>query len=112
MLPLLRHTVPINFPRLRGGGPTAPGHENSLIAHAGALLPGATASQDWKRATAVSSAGTPSLSTCREVGSSSRGGQRHHVKIVYARGVAAGDLGLLVLRHPCQDLRQDLPRLR
>jgi hypothetical protein len=41
--------------------------------------------------------------------SSSRGGQPRHVKIVHAGGVAAGDLGLFVLRYPGQDLRQDFP---
>jgi hypothetical protein len=39
-----------------------------------------------------------------EVGSSSRGGQLRHVKIVDAGGVPAGDLGLFVLRHALQDL--------
>jgi len=46
--------------------------------------------------------------------SSSRSGQLRHVKIVHAGGLAAGDprigvrsrLGLLVVRHPGQDLRQ------
>src|SRR5712691_5709674 len=45
--------------------------------------------------------------------------QPRHVKIVHAGGVAAGDprigvrgrLGLLVVRHSGQDLRQDFPRL-
>jgi hypothetical protein len=41
----------------------------------------------------------------------SRDDQRRHVEAVDAGGVAAGDLGLLVGRHPGQDLRQDLPLL-
>jgi hypothetical protein len=50
-----------------------------------------TSSQDWKRAASVNSAGTPSSSIRREVGSSSSDGQPRHVKIVHAGGVAAGD---------------------
>jgi hypothetical protein len=57
-----------------------------------------------KRAASVRRAGTPSLSIRREVGSSSRDGQPRHVKIVHAGGVAAGDLGLFVVRHALQDL--------
>jgi hypothetical protein len=60
---------------------------------------------------AVTSTGTPSSSICREVGSSSSDGQPRHVKIVHAGGVAGGDLGLFVVWHPGQDLREDLPRL-
>src|SRR5207245_1111790 len=78
-----------------------------------------TSSQDWKREASVNSTGTPSSSIRREVHSSSRDGQPRHVKIVHAGGVAAGDpriavrgkLGLFVVRHPGQDLRQDFPRL-
>jgi len=55
-------------------------------------------------------AGMPSSSIRREVGASGRGGQPRHVEIVDASGVAAGDLGLVVLRHPGQDPRQDLAR--
>src|SRR5580704_8548952 len=52
--------------------------------------------------------------------SSSRAGQPRHVKLVHAGGFAAADprivvrgrLGMFVVRHPGQDLRQDLPRLR
>src|SRR3984893_3874516 len=52
--------------------------------------------------------------------SSSRDGQPRHVEVFHAGGVAAGDprivvrgrLGLFVVRHPGQDLGQDLPRLR
>jgi hypothetical protein len=43
--------------------------------------------------------------------SSSSGGQPRRVKAVHAGSIAAGDLGLFVVRHPGQDLRQDLPRL-
>jgi hypothetical protein len=42
---------------------------------------------------------------------SSSDGQPSRVKFVQAGGVAAGDLGLFVVPHPGQDLRQDLPRL-
>src|SRR6266478_9405142 len=42
---------------------------------------------------------------------SSGDGQPSQVEIVHAGGVAAGDLGLFVVRHPGQDLRQDFPRL-
>ena len=42
------------------------------------------------------------------VGSSSGDGQPRHVKIIDAGGVAAGDLGLFVVRHA----GHDLPRLR
>src|SRR6516162_8749466 len=49
-------------------------------------------------------------SSARTVGSS-RSGQPRHVKTVHAGGVAAGDLGLFVVWHALQDLRQDLPRL-
>src|SRR5438067_4898492 len=38
--------------------------------------------------------------------------QTRDIKIVHAGGVATGDLGLFLLRHPGQDLRQDLLRLR
>src|SRR5438132_57850 len=38
------------------------------------------------------------------VGSSSGDGQPRHVKIIHAGGVAAGDLGLFVVRHTGQDL--------
>src|SRR5690242_19403050 len=37
-------------------------------------------------------------------------GQPRRIKPVHARGVAAGDLGLLVIGYPGEDLRQDLPR--
>src|SRR6516162_4023317 len=47
----------------------------------------------------------------REVGSSSKGHEPRDVKMVDASGVAAGDLGLFVVRHALQDLRQDLARL-
>jgi len=46
--------------------------------------------------------GTLSSSIRREVGSSTRAGQPRHVKIVHAGGVAAGDLGLFVVRHPAR----------
>src|SRR5262249_56464808 len=59
----------------------------------------------------VSRAGTPTSSIRGEVGSSSRDGQPRHVEIVHAGGVAGGDLGLFVVRHALQDLRQDLARL-
>ena len=45
--------------------------------------------------------GDPSVVT----GASSRDGQPRHVKIVHAGGVAAGDLGLFVLRHPARIFR-------
>src|SRR5215813_8656352 len=45
------------------------------------------------------------------LGSSSEDGQPRGIKIVDAGGVAAGDLGLFVVRHARQDLRQDLARL-
>src|SRR6266851_4779742 len=77
----------------------------------GSARAASTSSQDWKRAASVNSTGTPSSSIRREVGSSSRDGQPRHVKIVHAGGVAGGDLGLFVVRHAGQDLRQDLPRL-
>jgi hypothetical protein len=73
--------------------------ESSISARAAS-----TSSQDWKRAASENSAGTPSSSIRREVGSSSRDGQPRHIKIVHAGGVAAG---LFVVRHP----GQDLPRL-
>jgi hypothetical protein len=69
-----------------------------------------TSSQDRKRAASVNRAGTPSSLIRREVGSSSGDGQPRHVEIVRAGGVAAGDLGLFIVRHPGQDLHQDLPR--
>ena len=62
-------------------------------------------SQDRKRAASADSAGTSSSSIRREVGSSGSDRQPRHVKIVDAGGVAAGDLGLLVVRHPGQDLK-------
>src|SRR5438093_1270465 len=70
-----------------------------------------TSSQDWNRAASVNSARTPGSFTRREVGSSSMGRQPRHVEVVHARGIAADDPGLLVVRHAGQDLRQDLPRL-
>ena len=59
------------------------------------------------------SARTAGLLIRREVGSSRRDGQPRHVKFEHAGGVAAGDprivvrgrLGLFVLRHALQDLR-------
>ena len=57
-----------------------------------------TPSPDGKRAASVSRAGTPD-SSIRTVGSSSRDGQLRHVEIVHAGGVAAWDLGLLIVRH-------------
>ena len=59
-----------------------------------------TSSQGWKRAASANSTGTPSSSIGREVCTSSADGQPRHVKIVHAGGVAAGDLGLFVVRHP------------
>jgi len=67
-------------------------------------------SQDRKRAAAVNGARTPTSPIRRAVGASSRGGQPRHVEIVHAGGVAAGDLGLFIVRHALQDLRQDLAR--
>jgi hypothetical protein len=65
------------------------------------------------------SSGTPRSSIRGEVGSSSTDGQPRRVEFVHAGGVAGGDprigvrgrLGLFVVRHALQDLRQDLPRL-
>src|SRR5438874_4907263 len=51
------------------------------------------------------------FSTAKELGSSSAVGQSRRVKAVHAGGVASGDLGLFVVRHSGQDLRQDLARL-
>ena len=62
-------------------------------------------SQHRKRAASADSAGTSSSSIRREVGSSGSDRQPRHVKIVDAGGVAAGDLGLFVVRHPGQDLK-------
>ena len=62
-------------------------------------------SQDRTRAASADSAGTSSSSIRREVGSSGNDRQPRHVKIVDAGGVAAGDLGLFVVRHPGQDLK-------
>src|SRR5271166_6605758 len=63
------------------------------------------------RAASVNSARTPNPPIRREVGRSNTDGNPRHVKIVHTGGVAAGDLGLFVVRHPGQDLRQDLARL-
>src|SRR5438445_8656782 len=71
-----------------------------------------TSSHDWKRADSVNSARTPGSSMRSEVGSSSMTRQPGDVEAVHARGVAADDLRLLVVRHAGQDLAEDLARLR
>jgi hypothetical protein len=58
-----------------------------------------TSSWDWKRGLCEQRA-HPERLIRREAGSSSKGGQARHVKIVHAGGVAAGNLGLFVGRHP------------
>src|SRR5262249_2567396 len=71
-----------------------------------------TSSHDWKRAASVKSARTPGSSIRREVGSSSMRAHLRQVEAVDARRVAAPDLRVLVVRHPRQDLGEDLARPR
>src|ERR1700739_396051 len=48
----------------------------------------------------------------REVGSSSTHDQPSHIEILHEGSVEAHDLGLFIVRHPDQDLREDLSRSR
>jgi hypothetical protein len=66
------------------------------------LESGISAGMMVSSARAANSAGTSSPSIRREVGCSSRDGQPRHVEIVHAGGVAAGDLGLFVVRTPAR----------